>query len=220
MSPRKGTTPRARPGAAAGDGVVPTFPQIYATYHGRIRAYAAKLLGGSEAEDLAQEVFIKVGRSLGSLSDPAKLSPWIYAIALNTVRDAVRRRAARPQRLPGTEASALEGCEEDSPVARLPDTVSRNPEETAIRDEMMACYLDYVRQLPPSYYEVYVLKEFEDLSNEEIARALRLSLGAVKIRLHRARAQLYRELRKNCRCYVNERGELMGEPKGAGPEPD
>ena len=49
---------------------------------------------------------------------------------------------------------------------------------------------------------------------QEIARRLGLSLATVKIRLHRARARLYDELRRNCRCYVNERGELMGEPRG------
>jgi RNA polymerase sigma-70 factor (ECF subfamily) len=78
---------------------------------------------------------------------------------------------------------------------------------------MVACYLDYVKALPRNYYAVYVLSEFEDLSNEDIARRLSLSLGTVKIRLHRARARLYEELRRNCQCYYNGRGELMGEPK-------
>ena len=78
---------------------------------------------------------------------------------------------------------------------------------------MVACYLDYVRQPPPSYYAVYSLSEFEHLSNEEIARRLSLSLGTVKIRLHRGRAKLYEELRRNCQCYQNGRGGLMGEPK-------
>ncbi len=67
---------------------------------------------------------------------------------------------------------------------------------------------------PGSYYLAYVLSEFEDLSNQEIADRLSLSLGTVKIRLHRARALLHGELRRNCRCYWNERGELMGEPSG------
>jgi hypothetical protein len=77
---------------------------------------------------------------------------------------------------------------------------------------MVACYLDYVRSLPASYYDVYVLSEFEGLSIEEIAPRLSLSPGAAKIRLHRARTRLNAELRRNCRCYYNERGELMGAP--------
>jgi RNA polymerase sigma-70 factor (ECF subfamily) len=70
-----------------------------------------------------------------------------------------------------------------------------------------------VKQLPRSYYVVYVLSEFEHLSSEEIGRRLSVSPGTVKIRLHRARAKLYDELRRNCQCYHNAHGELMGEPK-------
>ena len=57
------------------------------------------------------------------------------------------------------------------------------------------------------------------MSNQEIADRLSLSVGTVKIRLHRARALLYGELRRNCRCYRNERGELMGEPNRNAGEP-
>jgi RNA polymerase sigma-70 factor (ECF subfamily) len=78
---------------------------------------------------------------------------------------------------------------------------------------MVACYLDYVRQLPKAYYEVYALSEFEALTNQEIAHRLGLSLATVKIRLHRARARLHEELRQNCECYRNARGELMAGPK-------
>lgn len=194
---------------------VPEFSRVFDTYHGKVLAYATKLLGGDEAEDVAQEVFVKIERSLDSVADPAKLGSWIYTITLNTVRDLARKRASRADRLPVTASSASDGGEAESPLARVPDTRSRSPEESAIRREMVACYLDYVKQLAPPYYEVYVLSEFEHLANDEIARRLGLSLATVKIRLHRARARLYDELRRNCRCYVNERGELMGEPRPA-----
>jgi RNA polymerase sigma-70 factor (ECF subfamily) len=78
---------------------------------------------------------------------------------------------------------------------------------------MVACYVDYVKQLPRDYHDVYVLAEFDQLPNARIARRLGLPLPTVKMRLHRARAKLHEELRRNCRCYYNERGELMGEPK-------
>ncbi len=108
----------------------------------------------------------------------------------------------------------------EDPVSQVPDTASRSPEQAAIRDEMIACYLDYVHRLPRRYYVVYALSEFEDLKNQQIADRLSLSLGTVKIRLHRARALLNGELRRNCRCYQNERGELMGEPnRNAGRRP-
>ncbi len=198
---------------AVPEGALPEFSGIYDTYYGKVRAYAASLLGGTEADDVAQEVFVKVGRSLGTLSDPSKLGAWIYAITLNTVRDAVRKHAHTPDRLAEGLGPAREDEEGDPAISRIPDTVSRTPEENAIRNEMVTCYLDYVKRLPPKYFEVYVLGEFERLSNDAIARRLSLSLGAVKIRLHRARVQLLEELRRNCRCFYNERGELMGEPK-------
>lgn len=190
------------------------FSRIYEAYHGKVLAYAAKLLGRAEADDVAQDVFIKVGHSLGSLQDSSKLTSWIYAITLNTVRDAVRRRSSHPDRLAQVPREGPAEKEEDSPLACVPDTASRSPEEAAMRNEMIACYLDYVKQLPRSYYEVYVLSEFEELPNDEIARRLAVSLGTVKIRLHRGRAKLHERLRRNCRCYVNARGELMGEPRG------
>ena len=73
----------------------------------------------------------------------------------------------------------------------------------------------YVEQLPRDYHDVYVLAEFEHLANAEIARRLGLPLATVKIRLHRARTRLHEQLRRNCRCYYDERGQLMREPKRA-----
>lgn len=191
----------------------PDLSSIYEAYHGKVLAYAAKLLGRDEADDVAQEVFVKVGRSLAALEDPSKLASWIYAITLNTVRDTARKRSSCPDRASGSPEPAREDEDVDAPLSRVPDTASRTPEERVVRNEMVACYLDYVKQLPRNYYQVYVLSEFEDLSNEDVARRLSLSVGTVKIRLHRARARLHGELRRNCRCYYNGRGELMGEPK-------
>jgi RNA polymerase sigma-70 factor (ECF subfamily) len=171
---------------------------IYGAYHERLVAYAAKLIGRDDAEDVAQEVFVKIGRSLHTLSDDAHLASWIYAITLNTVRDLVRARAR--------------AAEKES-VVEMADPARRSPEEITARHEMVACYLDYVRRLPRAYYDVYALSELEELPVAEIAARLSVSAGAVKIRLHRARAMVHEALRRHCQCYVNDRGELMGEPK-------
>jgi RNA polymerase sigma factor (sigma-70 family) len=140
----------------------------------------------------------------------------IYAITLNAVRDHVRRRA--PDAAFAQRARSDTGTDDaPDPLAQIEDSVSRNPEQAAIHSEMVACYLDYVRRLPRRYYVVYALSELEDLTNQESADRLSLSLGTVKIRLHRARALLHGELRRRCRCYRNERGELMGEPAPTAP---
>jgi len=192
---------------------MPDFSEVYQAYHGKVLSYAASLIGRDGADDVAQEVFVKIGRSLETLSDPSKLTSWVYAITLNTVRDAARMRSSEAARSPGGSGATPERGEAGDPLSRIRDDTARTPEETAIRKEMVACYLDYVNELPRDYYDVYVLREFENLPNEEIAKHLALPLSTVKMRLHRARARLHDELRRNCKCYYNERGELMGEPR-------
>jgi RNA polymerase sigma-70 factor (ECF subfamily) len=189
------------------------FSRVYETYWGKVRSYAARLIGLDDADDIANEVFVKIARSLGTLSDRSRLTSWIYAITINTVRDAARTRASRFAHLGERELPGVRDDKNDGLQFDLPDSTARTPEETAVRNEMVACYLDYVNQLPASYREVYILSEFEALSNAEIAGRLTLSLATVKIRLHRARAALHEELRRRCQCYRNERGELMAEPK-------
>lgn len=188
------------------------FSRIYEAYSGKVRSYAAKLIGPDEADDVANEVFVKIARSLSTLSDRSRLASWIYAITLNTVRDAARTRASRLGHLSDSPTPTTREGDDVQP-SDVPDPRARTPEEAAVRNEMVACYLDYVNKLPRNYYEVYVLGEFEGLSNEELADRLSLTLSTVKIRLHRARARLYEELRRHCQCYRNERGEIMGEPK-------
>jgi RNA polymerase sigma-70 factor (ECF subfamily) len=195
------------------ENAIPGFSQVYEAYHEKVRAWAARLTGPDEADDVAQEVFVKVGRSLGTLADPSKLTSWIYTILLNTVRDMARKRASRGEGTGATPRAAWQDGAGTAPPAGQAGDGPRTPEEIAIRNEMVACYLEFVEQLPRTQYEVYVLSEFEHLSNEAIARRLSLSLGTVKIRLHRARRRVNDALRCHCRPYVNERGELMGEPK-------
>jgi len=195
------------------DGTSLEFSRIYKEHHRSVLGYVVKLLGREEADDVVQEIFIKVRRALPTLTDPDKRAAWIHTIALNTVRDTIRRRSAQASR----RKDLASGEDRDDPLAGLPDRVSRTPEERVIRGEMIACYLEYIARLPPTYREAYVLAELEDLSNDEIARRLSVSVATVKIRLHRARAKLHESLRCDCRAYTNARGELMGTRKcGAG----
>jgi len=131
-----------------------------------VAACATKFLGPADADDVAQEAFIKIDRSLGTLAEPAKLGAWVYAITLNTIRDFARKRRT-PDR-PGVSRRTADGIESSPEIA---DAAARMPDEAIERREMIACYLDYVSQLPPAACEVYVLSEFEGLSDDEIADA-------------------------------------------------
>jgi RNA polymerase sigma-70 factor, ECF subfamily len=185
--------------------------EIHSAYYAKVVACATKFLGPGDADDVAQEVFIKIDRALGTLAEPSKLSAWIYAITLNTVRDFARKQRISPDGR-GVSRRTFDGTAD---AHEIPDTGARMPDEAIERREMIACYLDHVRDLPPAACEVYVLREFEGLSDDEISKRLSVSRGAVKIRLHRARTRLVEALRRNCQCYRNRRGELMGQPRRA-----
>ncbi len=182
--------------------------RIHDAYYAKVVACATKFLGRDDADDVAQEVFIKIDRSLSTLSEPSKLNAWVYAITLNTIRDFARKLQATPESQIDTRLE-VDGAAD---AFEIPDLRSRAPDESVERLDMIACYLDYVGDLPPAYHEVYVLSEFEDLSDNDIANRLSISRGAVKIRLHRARTRVVEALRRDCQCYRNRRGELMGEP--------
>ncbi len=192
---------------------LPALERIYETYHDKVFSYAAKLIGRDDADDVTQEVFIKVGRSLEGLNDPARLTSWIYSITLNAVRDTARKRSVALRHVAPAPDSCGGETEVDGGLDRFPDARSATPEDDAMRNQMVTCYLDYVEALPANYYDVYVLSELLELPNEEIARRLSLTLATVKIRLHRARAQLHEQLRRDCQCFTTDRGELLGHPR-------
>jgi RNA polymerase sigma-70 factor, ECF subfamily len=196
------------------DSGVLEFARIHDDYRPRVVAYATMLIGRDQAEDVAQAVFLKISRSLDTLADRSRLTSWIFAITLNTVRDIARKGAVRAAlvAMPAVPSVSTPADPPPDPLAQVPDPAARSPEENVARSEMVACYVDYVNQLPRDYYEVYVLSEFGGLANAAIARQLSLSVSTVKMRLHRARARLHEMIRRNCRCYYNERGELMAEP--------
>jgi RNA polymerase sigma-70 factor (ECF subfamily) len=142
------------------------------------------------------------------------VSSWIFKIALNTARDRLRQPSFRNSACGCGASSPAREIDEDV-VVQMADTRSRTPEEGLVRSEMIQCFVDFVSKLPRQYSEVYVLSEFEELPDKAISKGLALPLETAKMRLHRARARLYDELRAHCRCYYNERGELMGDRKQA-----
>jgi RNA polymerase sigma-70 factor, ECF subfamily len=189
-----------------------SYNEIHDSYYLKIQRYLTRIVGPDEAEDISQEAFIKINKSLDTLQDENKLSYWIYRIALNAARDHMRTKKSK---IPVVSIEDLSGSIDSgcrSRLNELADNRSKTPDEKLIKDEMLQCYIDYVEQLPEKYYEIYVLDEFDGLSNQEIADKLSISLDTVKIRLHRARNELNELLRKNCSCYSDKNGNIMCEP--------
>ena len=193
------------------------FRRIHEAFRPKVRRYLARLVGESQAEDLAQTVMLKVSEGLPGFRGDASLSTWIYRIATNAALDSLRRSKpphAEAQEAPRevqTEAEIDSGEESSRPEAQSPSV-----ETAAIREEMNACIRRFIERLPQHYRTVMVLGELEGFRNAEIAAILGVSLDTVKIRLHRARESLRQELEAGCSFHRDERNEFACDRKPPG----
>lgn len=180
------------------------FQRVYGEFHARIRRYLNRLVGTTDGEDLTQETFAKVSRALPQFRGESSLSTWVYRIATNAAYDRLRSRSAdRTNDVPSEDHTAV-------------DDHASGIEHTLVRREMNDCIDEFIARLPTSYRSVLILSEQEEFTNQEIAAALGLTLETVKIRLHRARARLRKELGSGCDFYRDDRNEFACEPKRAG----
>lgn len=185
------------------------FREIHDTFRPKIHRYLTRLVGEHEAEDLTQEVFAKVSQALKTFRGESQLSSWIFRIATNAALDRLRSPSFRRmvQKRPANDSIAVGEIEpEEKDVWTGEETPSL--ETSLIRKEMNKCIRNFVDNLPADYRTVVALSELQGLTNNEIAEILGVSLHAVKMRLHRARAMLRRELEMHCSFYRDERNEL------------
>ena len=186
-----------------------SFKKTYEEYHPVILQYLARIAGPSEAEDIAQEVFEKVNKGLGSFHGKSKLSTWIYRIATNTAID--RSRSATYKHAKEHIAIEDNACRELQDIPE--DHKIHSTDQLVIQKEMRECINEYIDKLPTAYKTVIVLSELEGLSNKELAEILDISLENVKIRLHRARNKLREVLSEACEFYYTEQNNLACDRK-------
>jgi len=142
-----------------------------------------------DAADVAQEVFLKVFRKVGSFRSESSLKTWIYRIAVNEARNQHRWFT----RHRGKEI----GLESDSDAQDPQDWLSdpgRSPYQTAVDHETHALIESALQKVSPNYRAALVLREVEGLSYEEISDVLEVSLGTVKSRILRGRESLRKHL--------------------------
>lgn len=132
-----------------------------------------------DAEDLTQQVFFKVFRSLSGFEGRSSFKTWIYRIAINTSQNELRRRSRRP---PESEAE-LEVIAEFIPGYD-------SPEQAWLAKMESALLVEAFKQLRPSEQHVLVLKDLEEQQYTDIADSLKISLSAAKMRVQRARVAL------------------------------
>ncbi|CCQ94398.1 RNA polymerase sigma factor sigW [[Clostridium] ultunense Esp] len=169
------------------------FGELVALYKDRIFSLAFRMLGDrEEAEDVAQETFIRLFTHLHRYDETYRLSTWLFRIANNLSIDRLRRSKRNLKglsldaELQGTEGLALyDAVRDDSPT----------PEQSLLQNEVEEQIKEAIRSLSPKYRNIMILKYMEDLSIQEISEIVNLPEATVKTRLHRGREALRKKLR-------------------------
>ena len=192
------------------------FQEIYAVFQPKILRYLIRLVGENEAEDLTQEVFVKVSQALKNFRGESQLSTWIYRIATNAALDRLRSPSFQWITQNGLPDDSIEAGE-----AEVDDrdawTGEKKPlvEQQLVRKEMNECVRGHIERLPENYRTVLVLSEWEGLRDNEIAEILGITLTTAKIRLHRGKEKLKEELETHCDSYWIEENEFLPDLKSA-----
>ena len=160
------------------------FQELVERYQARLLNFVYRTIGDREkAEDLVQEVFIRVYRHLHRFDRSKKFSTWAYTIASNLAKNELRNRSRNPLVL--FQAIKKNWQDEDRPL-QYEDANSR-PDDLYRKRHLRELVEDSVARLPEHHREVFVLRELEGKSYEEIAEITSCNLGTVKSRLNRAR---------------------------------
>jgi RNA polymerase sigma-70 factor, ECF subfamily len=158
------------------------------TYSSRLIAVARRILTSEEdARDAVQDAFISVFRSLDRFEGESRLSTWLHRIAVNAALMRLRSRRRRPE---DPIEPLLPAFESDGHHQEQFQSWDESAEALLVRGETRAVVRRCIDRLPESYRTVLLLRDIEQLENEEAAAMLGVSVNAVKIRLHRARQAL------------------------------
>jgi len=152
----------------------------------------------ADAEEVVQDVFLALARKIETFEGRAQLSTWIYRVATNAAL--LKRRGKRVQLEVSLEEhlpTFKEDGHRDGPRDYLLADWSRTPEAELLDGEARTVLARAIDQLSDTYRAVLILRDVEELSNEETARILGESVGSVKSRLHRARMALREQLTRH-----------------------
>lgn len=168
------------------------FETLVGRYKDRVYTVAYRFLGNHEdAQDVAQEVFVRAYRGLDGFKGDSKVYTWLYSITGNLARNKLRDSKRKGR----NKGMSLEDLERRAPGAAQELASTREtPENAATRHETEEALQACLEELPEHYRIVFVLRTFEQLSYEEIADAVGCPKGTVKSRLNHARKILHEGL--------------------------
>ncbi len=161
------------------NGDIYAFEKLYKKYQSIVFNVVNRMVGSEDAHDLTQEVFLSVIKSLSKFRYESKFSTWLYSIAKNTCLNRIRCR----KRL---KEDSLDMLIIDQPGFEIADD-SVNIENTIEANELKMLVNNVLNEMKPEYKMLIVLRDFQQLSYEEISNIMNINLQTVKSRLHRAR---------------------------------
>ena len=171
------------------------FRELVEIHHHRVIGAAARMLSDhTEAEDVAQQVFVRVWKSAARWEPTGKFTTWLYIIVRNLVFNESLRRARHPAR------SLEEVRNEDDRPQQFEDENVKAPDTAILDAEMQDAIERAIQELPEPQRVAIVLRRYQDVSYEEIGEVLDLTVPAVKSLLFRART----DLREKLRTYLGE----------------
>jgi RNA polymerase sigma-70 factor (ECF subfamily) len=176
----------------AGD--LSAFEDLVAHFERPVYALCFRLLSDpEEARDAAQETFLKVYRGLGGFRGEAGLKTWIYRIAINQAMN--QKRWWRRRKREETISLDITRGQSDTTIGNLLPGHGSSPEEHAISSERERNVMHALGEIKEEYRIALMLREIEELSYEEIAQTLSISIGTVKSRIARGREELRRRVK-------------------------
>ena len=166
-------------------GDVNAFEALVRAYEKNVYNLALRMMGNAQdAEDMAQEAFLKAYNSLPGFRGDSRFSVWLYRIVSNVCLDQLRKKSKRP-----TVSLSMEDEDGEETQLDLPDT-AQSPEEALEKKLTREAVRRGLAQLPEDARQILLLREIQGLSYEEIGEALGLEAGTVKSRIFRARKRL------------------------------
>lgn len=181
--------------AAAQSGCRSSFDQLVTAYQQRVFNLALRMTSDhDEAADVAQEAFVKAFRALPNFRKDARFSTWIYRITVNASLSRHRKQAVRRRHAPLSLDAAIAGS--DGELSLDPADLRHEPARETTRDETIRMVQREIQSLDSEFRVVVLLRDVEGYAYEEIAEILGCPIGTVRSRLHRARHELGRRLKR------------------------
>ncbi len=172
------------------------FNQLVLTYETQVLRLVWRMLGTrEEAEDMAQDVFVQVFKSIDSFRGDSKLSTWIYRIAMNLTRNRAKYMARRYHKS-HSDIDSAEPREVHNEAQGRTSGETRRPDLQAMGNQAEQIVVECLQSMESEFREILVLRDVECLSYDEVGKITGLAPGTVKSRLHRARNLLKAEVQE------------------------